>query len=143
FLSTPYLHDDRAFQHVKKRMCIVAMDWVRTTRWILHGDHQTFFAGNVRQVFRRELSDLRFQCLLRIWCCLCCLRARNQTRRADAAGQETRQRQNQFCERHTLKPFTSATPVTRWRAPPRDAHAPISSYDTANSDGNRKYGLRS
>src|SRR5262249_23942808 len=44
FRSASYLHHDRAFQHIHKRMCIVAMCWVRTARRILHREHQTFFA---------------------------------------------------------------------------------------------------
>ena len=31
FLSASHLHHDRAFQHINKRMCIVAMYWVRTS----------------------------------------------------------------------------------------------------------------
>src|SRR5215472_18645295 len=54
-LSALYLHDDRAFQHVDKRMCIVAMHRVRAAGWVLDCDHQAFLVGKVRQVFRQEL----------------------------------------------------------------------------------------
>src|SRR5262249_23152254 len=57
--SALYLHDDRAFQHVDKRMCIVAMYRVRAAGRMLHCDHQTFLVGKVRQVFRQELRHLR------------------------------------------------------------------------------------
>jgi hypothetical protein len=35
FLSALYLHHDGAFEHINKRMCVVAMYWVRATRRIL------------------------------------------------------------------------------------------------------------
>ena len=56
FMSTSYLHDDAAFQHIQKGVCIMAMDLVYTAGWILHGDHQTFFAGNQLCGFRLETS---------------------------------------------------------------------------------------
>jgi hypothetical protein len=81
-LSPEVAHD----MGVNKPMCIVAMYWVGTARRILHGDHQTFFARKVCQVFREELRYLRLLCDQR-------------------AGQETRQRQNYCCERHRDEPF--------------------------------------
>src|SRR5262249_50102586 len=50
FLPAPHLHHDRALQHINEPVCIVAMDGVRTARRILHGDHDTFLAGKLRQV---------------------------------------------------------------------------------------------
>src|SRR5580765_6259713 len=54
------LHYDRAFQHINKSMCVVAMYWVRAARRILNQEHQTFLSRKVRQVFRHELLQLRF-----------------------------------------------------------------------------------
>src|SRR5437762_4985010 len=59
FLPAPDLHYDRAFQHINKSMCVVAMYWVRAARRILNQEHQTFLPRKVRQVFRQELRQLR------------------------------------------------------------------------------------
>src|SRR6266480_3297400 len=58
FFPAPDLHYDRAFQHINKPMCVVAMYWVRAARRILNHEHQTFLARKVRQVFRHELRQL-------------------------------------------------------------------------------------
>src|SRR4030095_7265604 len=59
FFPAPDLHYDRAFQHINKSMCVVAMYWVRAARRILNQEHQTFLPRKVRQVFRHELRQLR------------------------------------------------------------------------------------
>src|SRR5246500_2965617 len=54
FFSTSHLHHDGAFQNINESMRIVTVDWVRTARRILNGDHQTLLTGKVCQVFRKE-----------------------------------------------------------------------------------------
>src|SRR5262249_34123558 len=81
FLPAPHLHHDRAFQHINEPMCIVAMDWIRAARRILHSDHHTFLARKLRQVFRQERRHL---CLFSL----------------QRAGHKTYQYHHQFCNRH-------------------------------------------
>src|SRR4030095_41401 len=57
FLPASYLHYDRAFQHINKSMCVVAMYWVGAAGRILNQEHQTFLPRKVRQVFRHELRQ--------------------------------------------------------------------------------------
>jgi hypothetical protein len=59
------------------------MYWVRTARRIFHGDHQTFFARTLCQVFRQELRYLSLLCYQR-------------------GGHETCQHQKYFRELHKL-----------------------------------------
>src|SRR5438552_7976132 len=59
FLSPSHLHDDRAFQHINKRMCIVAMYGIGTARRVLYCKHETFLARDVVEVFRQDLRHLR------------------------------------------------------------------------------------
>src|SRR5690349_18469814 len=42
FFPAPDLHYDRAFEHIDKSMCVVAMDWVRAAWRILNQEHETF-----------------------------------------------------------------------------------------------------
>src|SRR6267143_6078028 len=54
---------------------------VRTARWILHGDHHTFLARKLRQIFRKERRHFRLF-------------------RLQPDGHKTYQHQDQFCNRH-------------------------------------------
>src|SRR5262249_44530383 len=60
---------------------VVTMDWIYIPWRIFNGDHQTFFAGKVWQVFRHKVGYLRLLCQQR-------------------AGHHTCEYKNCFCELH-------------------------------------------
>src|SRR5260370_17495 len=61
FFPAPDLHYDRAFQHINKPMCVVAMYWVRAARRILNQEHQTFLPGRLVSSF--DMSSVNFASL--------------------------------------------------------------------------------
>src|SRR5262249_43175318 len=128
FFSASHLHHDRAFEHIDKPICIVPMDWVYVAWRIFHGDHQTFFARKVWQVFRQKVGYLSLLCQQR-------------------AGHETCEYQNCFCERHKInlslsrRHFNASVCIGRYIAATRSADEFLSTRSQSSRSRNFSCGL--
>src|SRR4029077_4146210 len=53
-LATPDPLDDRPFEHVDKGVRIVTMYVFHSSGWIVDGDHQNLFSGQIREILLHE-----------------------------------------------------------------------------------------
>ena len=105
----------------------MAMDWVLTARRILHGEHDTFLAGKLGEVFRQERRDLGLLGIQR-------------------EGHKTYEDQNQFCNRHDQTFRVNETiKIPLWNVfvfQLRVAAQPVSVYNSTSSERLPPFSLR-